>query len=630
MGDFNPTIFAITQKIIERSRITRKAYLDHLTAQKQSLGKNKVHRQCAPFSNRAHASAGCSSDVQASLNETEKRNYAIISSYNEMLSSAAALIGVPDILKARAKELGATAQFAAGVPAMCDGVTQGEEGMQFSLIHREWIAQATIVGLSHRMFEGGILLGDCDKIVPGLVIGALAFALPAVVVGSGPMATGQSNEEKANIRNLAKVGLAAPEQQFASELKSYGSKGVCTFYGTANTNNMLMEALGLHVPGSAFVNPDSPLRSKLDAYAIDLIHNNRTPIGEVLDERSFVNAIVALTATGGSTNNVIHITAMAKAAGIQLIPDDFDDISAVTPLLANVYSNGSPDINAFQAAGGSAFVIRELLDAGFMHRDVKTVTGGDLSDYAKTPVLDGDRLVWIDGPRESGDLAVLRAASEPYAATGGIRVIKGQIGDSSILAVAKISALAQKYRLVEAPVRVFDAPEAVEAAFHNKELYQDVVVVVRGQGPQSNSMPEMHKLITTLTAARNQDPTKTRQIALVTDGRLSGASGSIPAAIHVEPEATHDSWLNRLRDGDRLRIDFNAGSLELIGDSAEFNNREPAVYDVGWNFTAAGAQMAVPMLSNMRSASVGATFGDYRRNHIRSARVVSHANIVVS
>jgi phosphogluconate dehydratase len=499
-------------------------------------------------------------------------NLAIVTSYNDMLSAHQPFERFPTVIRAAAREVGATAQVAGGVPAMCDGVTQGQAGMELSLFSRDVIAMAAAVALSHGMFDAALCLGVCDKIVPGLLIGALAFGhLPVVFVPAGPMPTGVPNKEKARIRKLFAEGKVGREALLDSEAASYHSAGTCTFYGTANSNQMLMEIMGLHLPGSAFVPPNTPLRDALTVAATQraarttALGREHLPLARIVDERAIVNGIVGLLATGGSTNHTLHLVAMARAAGVLIDWDDFNDLSDVVPLLARIYPNGSADVNHFHAAGGMGFLIRELLDAGLLHGDVLTVAGQGLIPYTREPWLAPDGLAWRDAPRASGDTSVLRPASDPFSADGGLKVLRGNLGR----AVVKVSAVAEEHRTVEAPARVFDSQEAVMAAFAAGELARDVIVVVRYQGPRANGMPELHQLTPALASLQD----KGYRVALVTDGRMSGASGAVPAAIHVTPEAASGGPLAKVADGDLLRLDSRTGELAAYVGERAWNAR---------------------------------------------------------
>ena len=547
----------ITARIAERSRGTRTAYLAQLHA--DNTRKPSMDRMgCA---NIAHAVAGMPADDRFKVVTERRPNIGIVTAYNDMLSAHTPLLGYPALIKDEARRHGATAQVAGGVPAMCDGVTQGTSGMELSLFSRDVIAMGTAVALSHDMFDAALLLGVCDKIVPGLLIGALQFGhLPMVFVPAGPMPSGLPNKEKARIREQAAQGLIGREGLLEGELKSYHSPGTCTFYGTANSNQMLMEAMGLHVPGTAFVQPGDSLRDELTREAartvLGITKSKRfAPIGHVVDERAIVNAMVALLATGGSTNHLIHWVAVAQSAGIVIDWNDFSALSDVVPLLTHVYPNGSADVNAFQAAGGPGLVIRELLDAGFMHEDVLTVREGGIREYARVPVLEGAALAWHE-VGDSKDESIVRPASQPFSASGGLKLLTGNLGRS----VIKVSAVPDDRHVIEAPARVFDSQDALQQAFSAGELDRDVVCVVRWQGPQANGMPELHKLTPPLAVLQDRG----FKVALVTDGRMSGASGKVPAAIHVSPEAAAGGPLARVQDGDVIRLDALTGQLQVL------------------------------------------------------------------
>jgi phosphogluconate dehydratase len=565
----NATVAAVTARIAERSRPTRSAYLQQIDATAQR--KRGAERMgCA---NVAHAFAALPTHDKLRVVAERAPNIGIVTAYNDMLSAHAPLQHYPDLIKQTARELGATAQVAGGVPAMCDGVTQGTPGMELSLFSRDVIAMATAVSLSHDVFDAALMLGVCDKIVPGLLIGALQFGhLPTVFVPAGPMTSGLSNSAKAKVREQAAQGLVGREALLAAESQAYHGPGTCTFYGTANSNQMLLEAMGLHVPGTAFVNPGDELRAELTREAartvLGIVKAKRyAPIGQVVDERCIVNAMVALLATGGSTNHLIHWVAVARAAGIRIDWDDFSALSDVVPLLSRVYPNGNADVNQFQAAGGPGFVIRELLDAGLMHADVLTVRPGGLREYTRVPVEAEGQLHWQD-TGASKDESVVRPANQPFSATGGLKLLQGNLGRS----VIKVSAVPEDRHVVEAPARVFDSQEALHEAFQAGELDRDVVCVVRWQGPQANGMPELHKLTPPLAVLQG----KGFQVALVTDGRMSGASGKVPAAIHVSPEATAGGPLARVRDGDLIRLDAVAGTLQALVPAADWDAREAA------------------------------------------------------
>jgi phosphogluconate dehydratase len=570
----HPVLEAVTGRIRERSAPTRSAYLARLD-QAAARGRGADRMGCA---NVAHAFAALPKDEKFRVVAERAPNIAIVNSYNDMLSAHAPFGGFPPIIKDEARKLGATAQVAAGVPAMCDGVTQGTPGMELSLFSRDVIAMSTAVGLSHDVFDAALMLGICDKIVPGLLIGALQFGhLPTVFVPGGPMPSGLSNTEKAKVRELAAQGLVGREELLEAESRAYHTQGTCTFYGTANSNQMLMEAMGLHVPGSAFVQPQRKLREELTREAVrtalGILKTRRfAPIGRIVDERCIVNAMAALLATGGSTNHLIHWVAVARAAGMVIDWDDFDRLSAVVPLLARVYPNGSADVNAFQDAGGPGYVIRELLDAGLMHEDVLTVREGGLREFTRIPEWAQEEgapgLKWRDiGP--SGDEGIVRPAKQPFSPSGGLKLLTGNLGRS----VIKVSAVPQDHHVIEAPARVFDSQEDLLAAFKAGELERDLVCVVRWQGPQANGMPELHKLTPPLAVLQG----KGFRVALVTDGRMSGASGKVPAAIHVSPEAAVGGPLALLRDGDVVRLDAPAGTLEALVDAGEWSQRRPAV-----------------------------------------------------
>ncbi|MFZ5491364.1 MAG: phosphogluconate dehydratase [Pseudomonadota bacterium] len=571
----HPVIASVTARIRRRSGPTRQAYLARMRQARQT----GAVRKALPCANLAHACAASGPADKAALTGGQAVNLAIVSAYNDMLSAHQPLEAYPALIKQVAAELGAVAQFAGGVPAMCDGVTQGEAGMDLSLFSRDTIALATAVALSHNVFDGVLLLGVCDKIVPGLLIGALAFGhLPVVFVPAGPMPSGLSNAEKARIRQLYAEGKLGRDDLLEAESRAYHAPGTCTFYGTANTNQMLMELMGLHVPGTAFINPGTPLRDALTAEAARLAvrlarAEHTAPLADIVDERAIVNAVVGLLATGGSTNHALHVPAIAAAAGIVIDWDDLSELSAAVPLLARVYPNGSADVNHFQAAGGPGFVIRELLAGGLLHPDVSTASPGGLADYARVPQLSADgALEWQPAPRQSGDSAVLRPLAEPFSADGGMRVLTGNLGR----AVVKVSAVKPEHRVVEAPARVFDSQEAMQAAFKRGELEHDVVAVVRFQGPRANGMPELHKLTPALGVLQDRG----FRVALVTDGRMSGASGKVPAAIHVTPECADGGPLACVRDGDLLRVDAERGQLVAVVPQADWAARQPAAIDL--------------------------------------------------
>lgn len=569
MTKLHPRLTEVTERIQTRSAALRADYLVHVRA---SYARQPVRSRHA-CANLAHGFAANSPDEKLLLRSGHSTpDIAIVSAYNDMLSAHQPFEHYPAQLKTAVRAAGGIAQFAGGVPAMCDGITQGTGGMELSLFSRDVIAMSTAVAMSHAMFDGMLLLGVCDKIVPGLVMGALQFGhLPAILVPAGPMTSGISNKEKAKVRQLYAEGKVGREELLESEARAYHSAGTCTFYGTANSNQMLMEIMGLHLPGSAFINPGTPLRDALTAAAgkriceITSLGNTPIGVGAMLDERSFVNAIVGLLATGGSTNHTLHLVAMARAAGIVINWDDFSDLSAVVPLLARVYPNGEADVNHFHAAGGLAFIIRELLDAGLLHGDVQTVMGDGLRHYTREPYLQDGQLAWRDAPATSLDRNVVRPVSEPFSPDGGLKLLQGKLGR----AVIKTSAVPTDRHIIEAPAAVFDSQEAVDAAFKAGQLDRDVVVVVRFQGPQANGMPELHKLTPPLGVLQD----KGFKVALVTDGRMSGASGKIPAAIHVSPEALAGGPLAKLRDGDRVRLDATSNTLTVLVDDSEWQQR---------------------------------------------------------
>ncbi|SDJ53104.1 phosphogluconate dehydratase [Billgrantia gudaonensis] len=564
----NPTVDAVTRRIRERSAERRALYERRMADQH----KRGVHRGELSCGNLAHGFAACGAEDKNSLKLMNSANLGIISAYNDMLSAHQPLETFPETIKAAARAMGSTAQFAGGVPAMCDGVTQGQPGMELSLFSRDVIAMATAVGLSHNMFDAALYLGVCDKIVPGLFIAAARFGhLPAMFVPAGPMPSGLPNKEKARIRQLFAEGKASREDLLEAESQSYHSPGTCTFYGTANSNQLMMEMMGLHLPGTSFVNPGTEMREALTRFATEQAIRNTEPGGDYrpfyrqIDERAIVNAVVGLLASGGSTNHTLHLVAMAAAAGLTLTWEDFTDLSAVTPSLMQVYPNGQADINHFQAAGGMAFLFRELIGAGLVHSDIPTVFGTDLTAYTQEPFLEDGKLVWREGPDASLDTEVLRGVEAPFAPTGGLTVLDGNLGRG----VIKVSAVAEEHRLVEAPVKLFEDQNELKAAFEAGELDRDVIAVVRFQGPKANGMPELHKLTPYLGVLQDRG----HKVALVTDGRMSGASGKVPTAIHISPEALDGGPLAKLRDGDVVRLDANAGTLEAKVDPREWADR---------------------------------------------------------
>jgi len=595
----HPVIADVTRRLTERSAATRGAYLERVRAAAQQ-GPARGGLGCANF---AHGFAASGADKDQ-LKRAATPNVAIVSSYNDMLSAHQPFDDFPAQIKAAARDAGGTAQFAGGVPAMCDGITQGRAGMELSLYSRDVIAMATAIALSHDMFDAALMLGVCDKIVPGLLIGALSFGhLPTLFVPAGPMTSGLSNALKSKVRQQYATGEIGRDELLAAEAAAYHGPGTCTFYGTANSNQMLMELMGLHLPGASFVNPGTPLRTALTEAAAARAVELETPVADIVDEKAVVNGVVALLATGGSTNHTMHLVAMARAAGIDLRWDDFADLSAVVPLLARIYPNGKADINHFHAAGGTAFLVRELVGAGLMHPDVQTVAGPGLGAYTTEPMLVDGRLTWRDGPTESLDLDVLRPVDDPFDKDGGLRMLAGNLGR----AVIKTSAVVPEQRLVEAPARVFGDQSEFQAAFEAGELTDDLVAVVRYQGPKANGMPELHKLITPLGVLQDRG----HRVALVTDGRMSGASGKIPAAIHVTPEAAADaSPIARVRDGDLVRLDADAGTIEVLVDHAELAAR-PAAAPPDRAFAGTGRELFESFRHAVGPADAGASiFGD--------------------
>ena len=594
----NTIVEHVTQRIRERSAVTRQAYLERVDiATNRPRGADRLG--CA---NVAHAFAALPSNDKFKVVAEKAPNIGIVNAYNDMLSAHAPYQQYPDLIKIEARKHGATAQVAGGVPAMCDGVTQGTAGMELSLFSRDVIAMSTAVSLSHDVFDCALMLGVCDKIVPGLLIGALQFGhLPTVFVPAGPMTSGLSNNAKSKVREQAALGLVGRAELLEAESKAYHGRGTCTFYGTANSNQMLLEAMGLHVPGSAFVNPDNDLRDELSREATRTVLACKTPIGKLVDERCIVNAMIALLATGGSTNHLIHWVAVARAAGITIDWDDFSALSAVIPLLSRVYPNGSADVNQFQAAGGPGYVIRELLDAGLMHADVLTVRPAGLREFTGEPNLVDGKLHW-HAIGETQDDSVCRPVSAPFSATGGLLLLQGNLGRS----VIKISAVPDDCHIVEAPARVFESQEAMLAAFNNKEMERDMICVVRWQGPQANGMPELHKLTPPLAILQG----KGFKVALVTDGRMSGASGKIPAAIHVSPEAAAGGPLAKVRTGDVIRLDAVAGTLQVLVNEGDWAARTVDVMPQTLrdaNGLGMGRELFAAMRRNAAMAEEGAT-----------------------
>ncbi|HHK3165537.1 TPA: phosphogluconate dehydratase [Pseudomonas aeruginosa] len=596
----HPRVLEVTRRIQVRSAATRQRYLEMVRA----AASKGPHRGTLPCGNLAHGVAACGESDKQTLRLMNQANVAIVSAYNDMLSAHQPFERFPGLIKQALHEIGSVGQFAGGVPAMCDGVTQGEPGMELSLASRDVIAMSTAIALSHNMFDAALCLGVCDKIVPGLLIGSLRFGhLPTVFVPAGPMPTGISNKEKAAVRQLFAEGKATREELLASEMASYHAPGTCTFYGTANTNQLLVEVMGLHLPGASFVNPNTPLRDELtreaarQASRLTPENGNYVPMAEIVDEKAIVNSVVALLATGGSTNHTLHLLAIAQAAGIQLTWQDMSELSHVVPTLARIYPNGQADINHFQAAGGMSFLIRQLLDGGLLHEDVQTVAGPGLRRYTREPFLEDGRLVWREGPERSLDEAILRPLDKPFSAEGGLRLMEGNLGRG----VMKVSAVAPEHQVVEAPVRIFHDQASLAAAFKAGELERDLVAVVRFQGPRANGMPELHKLTPFLGVLQDRG----FKVALVTDGRMSGASGKVPAAIHVSPEAIAGGPLARLRDGDRVRVDGVNGELRVLVDDAEWQARslEPAPQDGNLG---CGRELFAFMRNAMSSAEEGA------------------------
>jgi phosphogluconate dehydratase len=596
----HPVVRDVTARILARSADRRSAYLERLDA---ALA-HRTARGRLSCANLAHVFAAADGHDKAQLRGARWPNLAIVSAYNDMLSAHQPLGHYPVLIKHAAREAGAVAQFAGGVPAMCDGITQGQPGMELSLFSRDVIAMSTAVALTHDAFDGAACLGVCDKIVPGLLIGALSFGhLPVVFVPAGPMPSGLPNAEKSQARREYAAGKVGREALLEVEARSYHAPGTCTFYGTANSNQMLMEVMGLHVPGSAFVPPGTPLRDALTGYAatrlaaITALGGDYRPLGRIVDQRALVNGIVALLATGGSTNHTIHLIAIAAAAGLVVNWDDFDELSAVVPLIARVYPNGVADVNHFHAAGGTGFVIRELIDAGLLHGDAQTIMGGGLAAYTRDPQLVDGVLQWRDAPAESLDRAVLRRVAAPFSPEGGTRVLRGNLGRC----VIKTSALRPEDHCVEAPAVVFDSQEALAAAFQAGALDRDLVAVVRFQGPRANGMPELHQLTAVLGALMARG----FRVALVTDGRMSGASGAVPAAIHVTPECAAGGPLARVRDGDVIRLDADARTLEVRVEPAVLAARPPAEPSVAAT-VGYGRELFATLRGAVRDAEQGA------------------------
>ncbi|MBY5836561.1 phosphogluconate dehydratase [Rhizobium leguminosarum] len=599
----HPRISAITDRIVERSKPTRERYLERLRA----AASQGVQRSVLGCANLAHGFAVCSPADKDALAGDRIPNLGIITAYNDMLSAHQPFETYPSIIREAAAEAGGVAQVAGGVPAMCDGVTQGQPGMELSLFSRDLIAMSAGVGLSHNMFDAALFLGVCDKIVPGLVIAALSFGhLPSIFVPAGPMTTGLPNDEKSRVRQLFAEGKVGRAELLEAESKSYHGPGTCTFYGTANSNQMLMEIMGFHMPGSSFINPGTPLREALTreaakrALAITALGNEFTPAGEMIDERSVVNGVVGLHATGGSTNHTLHLVAMARAAGIQLTWQDIAELSEIVPLLARVYPNGLADVNHFQAAGGMGFLIKELLKHGLVHDDVRTVFGQGLTAYTVDARLGENGAVLREpSPEKSVDPKVLSSIETPFQANGGLKMLRGNLGK----AVIKISAVKPERHIIEAPAVIFHSQQALQDAFREGKLNRDFIAVVRFQGPKANGMPELHKLTPPLGVLQDRG----FRVALLTDGRMSGASGKVPAAIHVTPEAVDGGPIARIREGDIIRLDAIKGTLELLVDAADLAEREPVVVDLSDNEFGMGRELFAPFRRAVGPSDQGAS-----------------------
>ena len=598
----HPKLAEVTDRIVERSRATRADYVARMEAAKSS----KVTRSTLACGNLAHGFAACGEQDKNTLKMMESANVGIISAYNDMVSAHQPFQHFPELIKQAVNGMGGVAQVAGAVPAMCDGVTQGQDGMELSLFSRDTIAMSTAVGLSHNMFDAALCLGVCDKIVPGLLIGALSFGhLPVIFVPAGPMPSGLPNKEKARIRQEYAEGKVGRDALLQCESDSYHSAGTCTFFGTANSNQLLMEAMGLHLPGSSFINPYTPLRDELTKAAaeqvcrITSLGSDYRPLYQVIDEKAIVNGIVALLATGGSTNHTMHIIAMARAAGVIVNWDDMSDLSDFVPLLTRIYPNGSADINHFQAAGGMSLLFRELLSACLLHDDVLTVTGNGLKDYTQEPFLEEGKLVWRAGPEASLDADVISTATTPFSNNGGVKVLRGNLGRS----VIKVSAVPAENYVIEAPAVVLHEQDDLKALYEAGELNKDCVVVVRFQGPAAIGMPELHKLTPFLGSLQDNG----YKVALVTDGRMSGASGKIPAAIHLTPEALHGGAIAKIQDGDMIRLDAHTGELTLLVDEAELAVRDCATQDLSAHQFGMGREMFAGMRSLVSGAEEGAS-----------------------
>ncbi|WP_034298673.1 phosphogluconate dehydratase [Herbaspirillum sp. RV1423] len=598
----NATLASVTRRIAERSRPYRTAYLTRLDAARHE----GVQRGALSCTNLAHGFAAFPANDKLKLKQDRASSVAIVSSYNDMLSAHQPFERFPQIIREAIREDGGVAQFAGGVPAMCDGITQGQTGMELSLFSRDAIAMGTAVALSHNMFDAALYLGVCDKIVPGLLIGVLHFGhIPGVFVPAGPMTSGMTNSEKVKIRQLYAEGKIGRAELLEAEAKSYHDAGTCTFYGTANSNQMLMEAMGLHLPGAAFITPNTPMRDALTAAAakqalkITAQGPQYTPVGRLVDEKSIVNAIVALLATGGSTNHTLHLVAIAKAAGLVIDWDDFSKLSSVVPLVTRIYPNGTADVNHFHAAGGTGFVLRELLDAGLMHDDVMTILGQGLRAHCTEPLLEDGKVTWKATPKDSGDETVLRPATNPFSADGGLKLLQGNLGRS----VIKVSAVKPEHRAVQAPAIVFHSQAAFMKAFKAGELDKDFIAVLTFQGPRANGMPELHALTPALGILQD----KGRHVALVTDGRMSGASGKVPAAIHVTPEVLAGGPLGFVRTGDMIRLDAEAGILEALVPASEWASRTTETADLSGNQTGMGRELFSVFRASVSAAEEGGT-----------------------
>lgn len=602
MPTLSTAVDDVTQRIIERSRQTRTGYLERIN----KLADAPPNRGMIGCTNLAHAFAASPERDKIVLHAERAPNLAIVTAYNDMLSAHQPYEFAPEKIREAARAVGATAQVAGGTPAMCDGVTQGQLGMELSLFSRDVIAMSTAIALSHNVFDSAVYLGICDKIVPGLLMGALAFGhLPAVFIPAGPMTTGIPNKDKARTRQLFAEGKATREDLLKSESASYHGPGTCTFYGTANSNQMMMEIMGLHLPGAAFINPGTELRSALTtaaaqrALAITARGNESTPLGRMIDEKAIVNAIVGLLATGGSTNHTLHLVAIARTAGIIINWSDFDDLSHAIPLLTHIYPSGQADVNQFHAAGGMALVIRELLDAGLAHEDVQTIAGtGGLYQYTQEPWLDDGKLAWREGLSKSVDDTIVRSVNEPFQADGGLRLMSGNLGR----AVIKTSAVKPQHRIIQAPAIVFHSQDALRVAFDNGELDKDFIAVIAYQGPRANGMPELHKLTPILGVLLDRG----FQVGLVTDGRMSGASGKVPAAIHVSPECVLDGPLAKVRTGDMILLDADAGILNAQVDEQEWQSREVVVPDLSRKTINMGRELFTAFRRHVSSAELGA------------------------